>query len=363
MSLSVKKYSVLAGTLACLSAGIVSSQVKAAAASSLHAVIKNEPTWVQFKSSFVKRDGRVVDNANGNIAHSEGQGFAMLMAVAADDSATFDSIWQFTRSKLGVRKDNLLAWRWKPGIFGGVKDKNNATDGDILIAWALLEASEAGFGTHYRKQALAILRDIKKLVKQDDTFGNYLLPAKFGFTADHHRGKNVINVSYWVYPAFERIEKLTGDRSWKGLMRSGDAILRRASANRSGLPSDWNTLKRHKGAIGTHYKFNSEFSYNAIRVPLYLAWSKTGSFDLLEGFQKNWVQRGSSLMQVNVKSNRARKSFRNPGYSAVAAIIDCSVSGTAFPSKLRRNLDKTYYPASLQMLSIIATKQRYPQCW
>ncbi|MEO1542393.1 MAG: glycosyl hydrolase family 8, partial [Pseudomonadota bacterium] len=32
-----------------------------------------------------------------------------------------------------------------PNCLFKVRDRNNATDGDVLIAWALLEAAEAGF--------------------------------------------------------------------------------------------------------------------------------------------------------------------------------------------------------------------------
>ncbi len=35
--------------------------------------------WRQYKERFVTSDGRVVDNANGGISHSEGQGYPQFV--------------------------------------------------------------------------------------------------------------------------------------------------------------------------------------------------------------------------------------------------------------------------------------------
>jgi endo-1,4-beta-D-glucanase Y len=43
--------------------------------------------WRQYKDRFVTSEGRVVDNANGGISHSEGQGYAMLIAERLDGQA------------------------------------------------------------------------------------------------------------------------------------------------------------------------------------------------------------------------------------------------------------------------------------
>lgn len=93
--------------------------------------------WQGYKQRFVTSAGRVVDTANGQISHSEGQGYGMLLAVAANDRPTFERLWGWTRANLMVRDDQLIAWRWTPGQRPPITDMNNATDGDILIAWAL----------------------------------------------------------------------------------------------------------------------------------------------------------------------------------------------------------------------------------
>src|ERR1700756_734025 len=63
--------------------------------------------WHTFQSKFISPEGRVMDDANGGISHSEGQGYAMLMAVRAGDRAAFDRLWTWTRANLELRGDNL----------------------------------------------------------------------------------------------------------------------------------------------------------------------------------------------------------------------------------------------------------------
>ncbi len=313
--------------------------------------------WAKYKTLFVKGDGRVIDNANGNISHSEGQGFAMIIAVGANDPATFAKLWGFAKNNLAVRKDSLFAWKWTPGVFGGkVTDSNNATDGDILIAWALLEAHQAGFGD-YRAEAFKILADVKPLILPAP-YGPIVMPAAQGFDAKA-QGSIVINLSYWVFPAFKRLADLTGDTSWLELFDSGEALIAAASQNKGGLPADWTALQGRKAT--TAKNFANDFSYNAVRIPLYLAWANPGSPSLRQ-FQANWVGR-KALSQVDVTNGRATGTFADVGYRAIAATADCAVSSKRFPSSLKGNLDPLYYPASLHLLSIMAVKQVYPSCW
>ena len=109
--------------------------------------------WQAWKARFLTDQGRVVDTANGNMSHSEGQGYGMLLAVAANDRVAFERIWAWTRANLAVRADDLFAWRWEPDKRPAVGDVNNATDGDMLIAWALTEASDFWGEPSYRVAA------------------------------------------------------------------------------------------------------------------------------------------------------------------------------------------------------------------
>src|SRR5258708_14236821 len=89
--------------------------------------------WRQYKDRFVTSEGRVVDNANGGIRHSEGQGYAMLIAERLDDRPTFEAIWQWTQSNLLIRGDGLAAWPGNPHA-PHVADPNNATHATLLLS-------------------------------------------------------------------------------------------------------------------------------------------------------------------------------------------------------------------------------------
>jgi endoglucanase len=99
---------------------------------------RRQEDWQAFERRFVLAEGRVVDNGNRNVSHSEGQGYGLLGALRADDQATFDRILTWTMNHLTRPADALFAWRWQPETIPNVTDLNNATVGDVHIAWALL---------------------------------------------------------------------------------------------------------------------------------------------------------------------------------------------------------------------------------
>ena len=99
-----------------------------------------EAQWQAYKNRFIASEGRLVDDSAGNVSHTEGQGYAMLLAAFADDAPTFARLWTWTQANLYIRGDGLAAWRWRPQDNPHALDRNNATDGDLLISWALVEA-------------------------------------------------------------------------------------------------------------------------------------------------------------------------------------------------------------------------------
>ena len=103
----------------------------------------NAGAWAAYKAKFLDATGRIIDNGNGNISHSEGQGYGMLLAYLSASPADFEQIWYFTRTELLLRDDGLAVWKWDPNVKPHVTDTNNASDGDMLIAYALALAGTA----------------------------------------------------------------------------------------------------------------------------------------------------------------------------------------------------------------------------
>ena len=131
---AVTRRRAVAGLGATLGAGLAAGL--AVPASGLGAVERGylkRAEWDAFKARFMTAEGRIVDTGNGDRSHSEGQGFAMVLATAFDDPGAFLALWRWTRTTLQVRDDALLAWTWDPAA-GAISDRNNATDGDLFVA-------------------------------------------------------------------------------------------------------------------------------------------------------------------------------------------------------------------------------------
>ena len=67
--------------------------------------------WTAYKAKFLDASGRIIDDGNGGISHSEGQGYGLLLAYLANSPADFEQIWYFTRTELLLRDDGLAAWK------------------------------------------------------------------------------------------------------------------------------------------------------------------------------------------------------------------------------------------------------------
>ncbi len=305
--------------------------------------------WQGYKSRFITSDGRVIDTGNGNVSHSEGQGFGMLLAVAMDDKQTFEKIWQWTRSNLQVRRDHLFMWRRRPKVPVAQEDRNNATDGDILIAWALLEgAGRWPSAPSLKQQAMLILSDIKARLIRQWRHQPVLLPGEQGF---EHDSVLTINLSYWVFPALKRFSEEDPDPVWRQLTESGLQLLEEARFGRWQLPPDWLGLK-DKPVLPDHHP--PVFGYNAVRIPLYLLWAGYQEADLFEPYLAFWNHTDDFMPAwTNLRNNCMDSYDAPPGFKAIHALIRKQIKHQwwRLPSASK---DDNYYSASLTLLSRLA---------
>ena len=345
------------------------------------ALAKDTALWQTYVAQFVATDGRVIDNVNSGISHTESQGYGMLLAVAANDKSSFERIWAFTQSTMYIREDGLGAWKFEPKavdvasndvaasaqavttpVAGQITDMNNATDGDILIAWALAEAGAAGFGEQYSARAVQLSQALRSTVYNAGSFGLQMMPGKIGFSAAERGGKPVVNLSYWVFPAFDRLAVLAPQPMWSQLTKSGKALVRASQSFASALPSDWLALNVENNTISSATGFDDAFSYNGIRIPLYLAMTGPKSRQLLRASFEQWFSLEGPLKTVGANDRSLRDTLSDPGYEAIRSLYKCATGSTPFPAQTLTSLDINYYPATLQMLAIIAARQSYPKC-
>ena len=324
--------------------------------------LRNPEAWRAYKARFVAATGRVVDTANKGISHSEGQGYGMLLAVAADDRATFDAIWGWTRANLLVRDDELMAWRWEPNQRPAVADMNDASDGDILVAWALTEAAEAWGSLPYRVAARRIAVEVgRKLIVPHTSFGAILLPGVMGFAAEDRADGPVVNLSYWVFPAFSRLPLVAPDIDWAGLSRNGLELVKQTRFGPANLPTEWVSL--HDAEPRPADGFAQTFAYNAIRIPLYIAWAGLGQREIYAPFVMIWHKSGR-LPIIDAATGKPTDWLNERGYTAISALTACAANGAKFSMDERRvHSDENYYAVTLNMLAMIAAHMRYASCF
>lgn len=323
-----------------------------AAASIALSACAADAEWETFKQRFVEPDGRVVDTGQARISHSEGQGFAMLFAVHYADRASFDRIWQWTRKTLQVRDDALLAWKWQPQ--GGVTDRNNAADGDLLVAWALLRAAEKWREPEYATAATRIAQDVRKKSMRRSTHGLVLLPGQEGF--DKAEGLT-LNLSYWVYPALRELARADPAPEWEELARNGIAILQYSYFGRWRLPPDWLKLGERVSAAGPPPE---RFGFDAMRIPIYLVWSRRDTDALMKPYRDFWGHfEGSRALPAwtNLKDDSSDTHGAELGVRAIAQMVsEYPRSSAARLPALDR--EQSYYSSVLLLLCKLALRER-----
>jgi endoglucanase len=307
--------------------------------------------WRQYKERFVTSDGRVVDNANGGISHSEGQGYAMLIAERLNDRPTFEAIWRWTEGNLFVRGDGLAAWRWTPKT-PHVTDHNNATDGDLFMAWALTEASDKWHVPEYRKSARQIVEALAAKVVISSRFGPILLPAATGFAGKDRPEGPVINLSYWIFPAFKQLRTLSDVIDWDAVGATGKTLIGLSRFGPKQLPTNWISL----GAAQPEpaHSFPPVFGYDAVRIPFYLAWGEPADRDLLKSFVP------LDLSVVDVNTGNPGEKLSDPDYEAMATLVQCV--GSQAPGQWKAFHGAFYYPAALHLLALIAADEVGEAC-
>jgi endoglucanase len=320
----------------------------------------NPEEWAAYKERFLDPTGRIVDTANNDISHSEGQGYGLLLAYLAENRGDFDTIWAFTRTELLLRDDGLAVWRWDPAATPHVTDANNATDGDLLIAYALALAGR----DWQRPDLTAVASSMASALAThsiERVAGTVLLkPGNSGFGAADRKDGPVVNPSYWVFEALPVMAQLAPDGPWAELTASGTRLVAGSmQIGSAGLPPDWVSLKAKPAPAEG---FPQEFGYNAIRIPLYLMRAGIHDGAVLQSFLENMTDDQGRVRLVDIKSGATRQMLDDPGYRAIPALISCVLEKTPLPEELRQFTATEYYPSTLHLLVLSYARRRHPEC-
>lgn len=334
--------------------------VLSCAPASLQAASVTSAEWQAYKARFLDPSGRIVDTANNRISHSEGQGYGLLLSFLAGSRGDFDAIWAFTRTEMLLRDDGLAVWRWDPAASPHVTDANNASDGDLLIAYALAMAGRGWKRPDLTAAAAGIAAALAKGNIETVAGTTLLKPGNTGFSSADRADGPVVNPSYWVFEALPVMATLAPDGAWSRLAEDGDKLVAGAMRiGKAGLPPDWVSLKAKPAAAAG---FPAEFGYNAIRVPLYMV--RAGSRDraVLQALRDNMADAEGNVRLVDIRSGTTRQTLTDPGYRAIPALVSCVLDRAPLPDDVRQFAATDYYPATLQLLALSFVRGRHPEC-
>ncbi|MDR0253464.1 MAG: endoglucanase [Brucellaceae bacterium] len=349
----------LACALAVFMAGAFVPDTQAQTAMATNTPMISAADWNAYSEKFLTKEGRITDDANGNISHSEGQGYGLLLAYMADRPADFELIWSFTRTEMLIRNDGLSVWKWDPAVRPHITDTNNASDGDILIAYALALAAQKWSNADYRNSAATIAASLlKKQVTRhnDDTI---LLPAIRGFSAKERADGPVINLSYWVFEALPVMNELAPSPAWAELAESGTRLLEKSRFGTAQLPSDWISLY---GNSEPAQNFTPEFGYNNLRIVLYLSRAGLGKQEITQQLAKAMTGENGNIHLVNVTTGATITSLSEAGYRIIPQLAACIANGTKLSQDVSRFTPTQYYPSTLHLLALAYTAQNHPEC-
>jgi endoglucanase len=208
----------------------------------------------RFLATYVAPHGRVVRHDQGGDTVSEGQAYAMLVAVALGDEETFASVWAWTKDHLR-RSDGLLAWRWHDGA---VVDWQVAADADLDTAHALFLAAarfdEPGYHDDARRLADAMHRHLT--IPLDA--GQLLVAGPWAVD------EQVWNPSYLSPLAFSILYRHGDDPRWAEVASTSRVLVDRLTAEPPHLPPDWARLT---SAGPVPHGDPPTYGYDAVRTP------------------------------------------------------------------------------------------------
>ncbi|MCV9967193.1 glycosyl hydrolase family 8 [Pararhizobium sp. BT-229] len=344
--------------LAALLAGIFSLCLTTNPAAAQSPSITAE-AWQAYKAKFLDPGGRIIDDGNGNISHSEGQGYGLLLSFLAGSQPDFELIWAFTRTEMLLRNDGLIAWKWNPGTKPHVTDINNATDGDILVAYALGLAGQQWKRRDYTAAGSRLARAILERTVVQDAGRTLLLPGATGFSAGDREDGPIINPSYWIFEAFPVLDQLAPSPEWAKLRDEGVALINALRFGPRQLPSDWVSLKSPPGpATG----FPSEYGYNALRIPLYLVRGGVTDRELLTRLMQATSGANAAVTTIDINSGTVKNTLSDPGYRIVNHILACVMDKTALPADVKQFTPTLYYPSTLHLLGLSFVAAKQPEC-
>lgn len=337
------------------------------------------PLWERYAERFISADGRVIDRTADDRTTSEGQAYGLFFALVNNDRARFDKLLRWTEKNLAGAslRARLPAWLWGKTLNGawGTVDENAASDADVWIAYALLEAARAFQTPAYAELGRALATRIaNEEVVDVPGLGPTLLPGPKGFSDVHAKGEVRLNPSYLVLPVLRRIADAGAGGPWAQVVESSRRVLLEAAPR--GFSPDWLRYVPGQGFVDD-LETGPLCSYDAIRVYL---WASVLPADepqraqlahAADSFSALIAKLGRVPERIDVRTADVSVQDGPPGFVAVGALSAQASGDARLAAGLRARLEgalgadglygdpPAYYDQNLSLFALGFLEGRY----
>lgn len=346
-----------------------------------------QQSWLAYRERFIQADGRVIDRESNSRTVSEGQAYAMLRAVFANDPATFELTLKWAEDNLARRghdgqpSDSLWSWKWGQNDNAqswGILDSNFASDADLDAITALILASRRWNRPDYLELARTKLNDLWTLSTATTSTGRksqrYFLPGPLSsFQPQPHQV--YLNPSYLAPYAFRLFAQVDRNHDWLSLVNSSYQVLQNSTQlSEVGLPSDWVMLDLETGqfqAPPATARLRSTYSFDAYRVwwrvALDAIWfnsrdAKAFLADHLPHLQELWRTQQAIPARINLRGAATARYEATSQYAMLypaLQLIDAEMAAAIRQQKLLATYkngiwdnDSAYYTQNLAWLGL-----------
>lgn len=324
------------------------------------------------QKSFVNTSG----DAKNPVALSEAQGYGLYITAMAGaygwaDRRAYDDLLNYYlahRDSTGDRHNvptYLMQWRqYKDSGGKWVSENNSATDGDLFIAYSLDQARKVWpqratyYQTIERRLTADILTYEYNATTRTLTVGDWATPE-----SPFH---DLLRTSDVIPSFFDAFHALTKDSRWITVKNTMlDRMVNLSDQSATGLVPDfaWVTADGGQAVKGKtiESKHDGDYSFNACRVPMMLAWSTDRRatkvvHGILDFFEKqDVITAGYTLTGKPINSYQSN-SFISPLVYAASHSTQ-SDYGRILAKKnaiiLKSSQSNSYYDATLTTMAIV----------
>ncbi|WP_027285078.1 glycosyl hydrolase family 8 [Rubritepida flocculans] len=282
--------------------------------------------WEWVRRRFLDPQGRMRVTGRPSVTDSFLQAVGLLAAHRAEDRAGFARILSWSRQALARPEDRLWVWRHEEGAHRALLDLNNASQADLLAAWALCEAGRDWREAGYRRLGQEMAREVLHRCLLPPPGPMLLLPAAGGFA---NATRAVVAAGGIPFAALAGLERELPDPRWAALREDALSLLRRARFGPWRLPADWLELDRASGRLGWAKGWPPRFTAEGAMAVLHLCWAGLGREPPVAAVLAFWRSAGPTPVPAwaDLLTGAVAPHRGGPGLLALFALAEAAELG------------------------------------